>query len=132
MSETRPIIGITTDIKVDADEERFVVDRPYAVAIVGAEGIPIFLPTLSEDRSLLKDVVARIDGLLISGSRDIDPKFYDEEPHPNLRPMKLERTQSEMIMLEESLKRGIPVLGICGGMQLMNVFFRGSLYQDIP
>jgi len=133
MNETRPVIGITADIKVDdVNEEKFVVDRPYAVAIASAGGIPIFLPTLSEDRALLKDIVRRIDGLLISGSRDIDPKFYDEEPHPNLRPMRLERTESEMVMLEESLKRGIPVLGICGGMQLINVFFRGSLYQDIP
>jgi putative glutamine amidotransferase len=132
MDKTKPVIGITTDIKVDESEERFVLDRPYAVAIACAGGIPIFLPTLSEDRSLLKDLVARIDGLLISGSRDIDPKFYDEEPHPNLRPMRLERTESEMIMLEESLKRDIPILGICGGMQLLNVFFRGSLYQDIP
>ena len=131
MSKTKPTIGITADIKLDADnEEKFVVDRPYVVAVANGGGIPLFLPTLSEG-SLIKDLVSRIDGLLISGGRDIDPKFYDEEPHPNLRPMRLERTQSEMVMLEESLKRGIPVLGICGGMQLINVFFRGSLYQDI-
>ncbi len=133
MSKTKPIIGITADIKLDVDnEEKFVLDRPYAIAVANAGGIPFFIPTLSEDRSLLKDIVARIDGLLLSGGRDIDPRFYDEEPHPNLRPMRLERTQSEMVILEESLKRGIPVLGICGGMQLINVFFRGSLYQDIP
>lgn len=131
MSRIKPIIGITTDIEVN-NEERFVVDRPYVVAIADAGGIPLFLPTLSGNGSLLKDIVARVDGLLISGGRDIDPKFYDEKPHPNLRPMKLERTESEMIMLEEALKRDMPVLGVCGGMQLINVFFGGSLYQDIP
>jgi putative glutamine amidotransferase len=133
MNETMPVIGITTDINADANnEERFVVDRPYAEAVVNAGGIPLFLPTLSWSRSLIRSILAKVDGLLISGGRDIDPKLYDEEPHPKLRPMKLERTQSEMVMLEESLKRDIPVLGICGGMQLINVFFRGSLYQDIP
>jgi putative glutamine amidotransferase len=132
MSKTKPVIGITTDIKTDAKEEIFVIEKFYAVAIANAGGIPLFLPTLSGSRSLLKDTVAKIDGLLISGGRDMDPKFYNEEPHPNLRPMKLERTESEMIILEEALKQNIPVLGICGGMQLMNVFFGGSLYQDIP
>lgn len=132
MDGTKPVIGITTDIKVEENnEERFIVDTPYALAVANAGGIPLFLPTLSVSRSLIRGILVKLDGLLISGGRDIDPKFYDEEPHPKLKPMRLERTQSEMVMLEESLKRGIPVLGICGGMQLINVFFRGSLYQDI-
>jgi putative glutamine amidotransferase len=133
MSQTKPVIGITTDIKIDvAKEESFVIETTYAKAVAKAGGIPIFLPSLPAESSLLRHAVAKINGLLLPGGRDMDPKFYDEEPHPKLRPMRLERTESEMIILEEALKRDIPVLGVCGGMQLMNVFLGGSLYQDIP
>jgi len=133
MGTTKPFIGITTDIKSDStDGESFVIEKTYARAISNAGGIPILLPSLSENGPLLKDTVAKIDGLLLPGGRDMDPKFYNEEPHPKLRPMRLERTESEIAILEEALRRDIPVLGICGGMQLINVFFGGSLYQDIP
>jgi len=133
MSEAKPLIGITTDIKTDeAKEASFVMETTYAKAIARTGGIPFLLPSLSSNGSLLKDAVGRIDGLLLPGGRDMDPKFYNEEPHPKLRPMSLERTESEMLLLEQALKRDMPVLGICGGMQLINVFFKGSLYQDIP
>ncbi|MBI2486286.1 MAG: gamma-glutamyl-gamma-aminobutyrate hydrolase family protein [Deltaproteobacteria bacterium] len=133
MSVFEPFIGITTDIKTDvAKEESFLIETTYARAIAKAGGIPVLLPLLSANGSLLENLVAKIDGLLLPGGRDMDPKFYNEEPHPKLRLMSLERTESEMVILEEALKRDIPVLGICGGMQLINVFFKGSLYQDIP
>jgi putative glutamine amidotransferase len=132
MNKNKPTIGITTDIKTVVNDESFVIEKTYTMAIANAGGIPIFLPTLSGNRSLLKDIVTKIDGLLLPGGRDMDPKFYNEEPHPELRPMSLERTESEMIILEEALERDMPVLGVCGGMQLINVFFGGSLFQDIP
>ena len=133
MSEFKPLIGITTDIKTDVvKEESFLIETTYARAIAKAGGIPVLLPSLSSNGSLLEDLVAKIDGLLLPGGRDMDPKFYNEEPHLKLRLMSVERTESEMVILEEALKRDIPVLGICGGMQLINVFFKGSLYQDIP
>ena len=128
MSKVKPVIGITTDIK----GENFVIERPYAWAVAGAGGVPILLPTLCENRSLLEDMVSGIDGLILPGGRDMDPKLYNEEPHPKIRLISPERTKSEMITLGKALEREIPVLGICNGMQLMNVFFGGSLYQDIP
>ncbi len=131
MSKSKPTIGITTDIKTVVNDESFVIEKTYVRAIAEAGGIPIFLPSLSKSRPLLKDIVTKIDGLLLPGGRDMDPQFYNEEPHPKLKPMSLERTESEMIILEEALERDMPVLGICGGMQLINVFFGGSLFQDI-
>ncbi len=132
MSETKPLIGITTDVKTDVlKEESFVIETTYARTVARAGGIPVLLPSISSNKSLLKDAAAKIDGLLLPGGRDMDPKFYNEEPHPKLKLMSLERTESEIVILEEALKRNIPVLGICGGMQLINVFFKGSLYQDI-
>jgi putative glutamine amidotransferase len=133
MSITKPFIGITTDIKTDAkEEESFVIEKAYAQAIANAGGIPILLPSLAENGSLFNDALTKIEGLLLPGGRDMDPKFYNEEPHPKLRPMRLERTESEIALLEGALRRDMPVLGICGGMQLINVFFGGTLYQDIP
>lgn len=129
--EKLPVIGITTDIKSER-EETFVVEATYARALVRAGALPVFLPSISHDKSLLFELSKRIDGLLLPGGRDMDPGFYNEKPHPRLRPMNRERTESEIVFLESALKRGIPVLGICGGMQLINVFFGGSLYQDIP
>ena len=127
MNPGRPLIGITTDIK----EGNFVIEDAYGRAVAKAGGVPLLIPSIPERREILKEAASRIDGLLLPGSRDMDPKFYNEDPHPKLRPMSIERTEAEFILLEESLKRGIPVLGICGGMQLLNVYYGGSLYQDI-
>jgi putative glutamine amidotransferase len=133
MGKTKPLIGITTDVKTDELKENcYLIETTYARAIAEPGGIPILLPSLQERSSILRDAVANIDGLLLPGGRDMDPKYYNEEPHPKLRLMSKERTESEMVILDEALKQNIPVLGICGGMQLINVFFGGSLYQDIP
>lgn len=127
MKASRPIVGITTDI----NEGSFQIESAYALAVADAGGLPVLLPSIPERLGLVEDLFLEIDGLLLPGSRDMDPKFYNEEPHPKLRPMSLKRTESEISALETALKRSRPVLGICGGMQLINVFFGGSLYQDI-
>jgi putative glutamine amidotransferase len=127
MNRKRPLIGITTDIK----DGNFVIEDAYARAVAKAGGIPILIPSIPGNPEMIMETASRIDGLLLPGSRDMDPKFYHEEPHPKLRPMSIERTETEFAMLRETGKREIPVLGICGGMQLLNVFYGGSLYQDI-
>ncbi len=123
----KPIIGITTDIK----NGNFEIEEKYAHAIANAGGIPLLIPSMPHNTSLIKETVERIDGLLLPGSRDMDPKYYNQAPHPKLRPMSLERTEMEFAVLGDSLKRELPVIGICGGMQLLNVAFGGTLYQDI-
>lgn len=127
MKDNKPIIGITTDIK----NGNFEIEEKYAHAVANAGGIPLLIPSIPENTALIKETVSRIDGLLLPGSRDMDPKYYNETPHPKLRPMSLERTKMEFAVLEQTLGQKLPVIGICGGMQLLNVFFGGSLYQDI-
>jgi len=127
MSVKAPVIGITTDYK----NKYFGIEAAYSKAIASAGGLPLLIPSLDKSKKILKQIVDRIDGLLIPGSRDMDPKHYRQTPHIKLNPMDRKRTNSEFIILEESLKSGIPVMGICGGMQFINVFYGGSLYQDI-
>lgn len=123
----KPVIGITTDIK----DEHFVIEEKYAHAVIKAGGTPLLIPSVTGNPELAVETMAAIDGLLLPGSRDMDPKFYNEEPHPKLRPMSLERTETEFSVLSRAIAVGVPVLGICGGMQLINVYYEGSLFQDI-
>lgn len=127
MSAKKPLIGITTDLK----EGHFVIEEKYSHAVIKAGGIPVLIPSITGNAELIVETMETLDGLLLPGSRDMDPKFYGEDPHPKIRPMSIERTETEFSVLREAVENDKPVLGICGGMQLLNVFFGGSLYQDI-
>ena len=127
MKGSRPVIGITTDL----DKGHNSIEAEYAEAVAETGGLPVLIPTVSESGGMHAETVRLLDGLLLPGSRDMDPKYYGEEPHEKLRPMSLDRTKTEIEILGQAARRKIPVLGICGGMQLLNVFFGGTLYQDI-
>lgn len=128
MSKPKPLVGITTDLK----NKHNSIEEAYAKAVVKYGGLSVLLPTLEHEQSYFLELIQRVDGLLIPGSRDMDPHYYDQEPHPKLNPMNHERTEAEFIALEMAVENNKPVLGICGGMQFINVFYGGSLYQDIP
>ena len=127
MDKAKPLIGITTDFK----DKNNSIEEVYSKAVARHGGLPVLIPTVENQTEYLESIVSRIDGLLIPGSRDMDPRYYKQVPHPKLNPMNEERTAAEYIVLESALEKKIPVLGICGGMQFINVFFGGSLYQDI-
>lgn len=123
----KKLIGITTDLKNDHNS----IEESYSKAVEYYGGIPLLIPTIKSKTDYLKNIVERIDGLILPGSRDMDPKFYNQKPHPRINPMSIDRTNAEFALLNEALKKGIPVLAICGGMQLVNVFYGGNLHQDI-
>jgi putative glutamine amidotransferase len=127
MKRNKPVIGITTDYT----DKYYGIEKTYSLAIARHGGLPILIPSLKNNKRVLKELINNIDGLLIPGSRDMDPKYYNQKPHSSLNPMSKERTASEYIIVEQSLKNNIPIFGICGGMQFINVFFGGTLYQDI-
>ena len=133
-----PIIGITATLKEDVDAVaerplgRFVrTDLDYVEGVVGAGGVPVVLPPVGDERAA-ETVIQSLDGLLLSGGSDLDPRYYGEEPVPELGPTIPERDAFEMALVGLALRRGMPVFGICRGMQVLNVALGGTLYQDLP
>lgn len=135
----RPIIGITPDysdgIRKDSrspGEPTYFLRARYVEAIKDLGGVPVLLP-ITSDPKLQADLLNRIDGLLITGSGpDLDPRLYGERPTARFKIMSEERAGFELGLAKRALKRNQPVLGICGGLQLLNVAMGGSLIQDIP
>ena len=128
-AEARPLIGITTDL----EDKSNLIESAYSKAVEFYGGAPILIPTVADasGSGFLLRIVSAIDGLLIPGSRDMDPKFYGELPHPAINSMSPERTETEFSVLRLALEKDMPILGICGGMQFINVFHGGSIHQDI-
>lgn len=131
-----PIIGVTATLKEDPElvETRplgsFVrADLDYVAGVVGAGGVPVVLPPVPE---AAEEMAQGIDGLLLSGGSDLDPDYYGEEPLSELGVTLPERDAFEMIILKYALERGVPVFGICRGLQVLNVALGGTLYQDLP
>ncbi|MGI9049325.1 MAG: gamma-glutamyl-gamma-aminobutyrate hydrolase family protein [Rubrobacteraceae bacterium] len=133
-----PIIGITATLKEDVDSVaerplgRYVrADLDYVEGVANAGGAPVVLPAVGERRAA-EAVIGSLDGLLLSGGSDLDPSYYGEDPIPELSVTLPERDAFEMALLDEALRRGIPIFGVCRGLQLLNVGLGGTLYQDLP
>lgn len=135
----RPTIGITCDLDFGTGRDARAPGRKshvlyddYVQAILDSGGLPVLLPTGAGDESRAA-YAELLHGLLIPGSpTDVDPACYGEEPHARLGPVNPLRTDFEIQMVGLALKRHLPVFGICGGAQVLNVALGGSLYQDIP
>ena len=119
----KPIIGITIDI----EDEYFRVKKHYSEAIATAGGIPLLIPP--EGNAAVQAGI--MDGLLISGGGDLAPSYYHEKMLHKAATVPKKRTDFEISLLGEVIRLHKPVLGICYGMQLINVFRGGTLYQDI-
>ncbi|WP_373044059.1 gamma-glutamyl-gamma-aminobutyrate hydrolase family protein [Vulgatibacter sp.] len=120
----RPVILVTPDY----EEERYFLKRAYADAVAAAGGLPVVVPYAADVEALL----GIAGGVVVTGGAfDIAPESYGEARRDGCGPQKDERTRFEWALLEGALSRGLPLLGICGGMQLLNVVRGGSLFQDI-
>lgn len=129
-----PLIGLTTYL-ADArwgewDLPAAVLPAAYAGCLQAAGGRAVLLPP--DAPSAAADVVARLDAIVLTGGEDVDPALYGARPHPRTGPPVRERDRWEQAVLAAGLARDIPVLGVCRGMQLMNVHAGGTLIQHLP
>jgi putative glutamine amidotransferase len=118
----RPLIGITTDI----EGEYLKLKHYYPDAIIKAGGVPLLIPPAGNTF-----YAKSINGLIIPGGDDLDPLYYNEALMPHVKPVSRKRSDFELSLLKEVVSLRKPILGICYGMQLINVAFGGTLYQDI-
>ncbi len=134
MSDTRPpIIGLTcSEIQPvqEGSSVRFGQSQTYVQALAKAGAAPLLVPPIA-DRSLLRSLYERLDGLLLAGGRDIDPTYYGETLHEKCIPDLAARDEMELVLTRWAVDEGKPLLGICRGIQVLNVALGGSLYQDI-
>lgn len=134
----RPVIGVTSDYN-GGDRPEFGGKEPtafirtrYINAIEACGGVPMVLPPVN-DAKMAKEILTRLDGLLLTGSGpDIDPALYGERQRFSFKKVDPKRTSLERELVKRACEKEMPILGICGGMQLLNVAGGGSLYQDIP
>ena len=135
MKRAGSVIGIPCSFEhkpVDPNHTQryFYLNQPYVTAIHEAGGVPIMIPVGLEARYPNK-ILGMIDGLLFTGGSDIDPNLYNDFPHEKLGRVdpRKDRTEIELFML--AFNQNMPILGICRGLQMINVALDGTLYQDI-
>jgi len=133
MDRNRPLIGITAyDVPASfshwRDMPAVMVPAAYSRSVVAAGGLPVVIPPIEGTTGLLD----QLQGLVLSGGSDLDAGLYSERQHPETLGVIAHRDRFELELLAGALDRDLPVLGICRGMQLLNVQRGGSLHQHLP
>lgn len=127
-SKPSPLIGLSAG---RTDKGSSVVQATYINAILKAGGKPVIIPVIT-DGVILRGIVKDLDGLVMTGGEDINPPYYKETAIPDMNDIDSLRDIYDLVLLKLATDRNVPILGICRGMQLINVAFGGTLYQDIP
>jgi len=128
----RPLIGIPCRplIRAETGKPIYANNRAYVHAVESAGGLPVLIPMI-KDLNILTALLSRLDGILLSGGIDVHPSHYGEEVHPLTQEFDIELDEFEITLASWAIQQDIPVLGVCRGMQLINLVLGGTLYQDI-
>ena len=133
LTKRRPLIGVPTGRE---KSQRFfglplyIMNQTYVRTLENLGALPVLIP-LQMSEATLRGIFERLDGLLLPGGEDIDPWAYGEERHAQLGSTDKERDRVEMLLTRWALEEGMPIFGVCRGVQVMNVVCGGSLYQDL-
>lgn len=131
--EDRPLVALTTTIEEkggDYQQPRITLYTNYITGLQRAGLVPVLI-TPAHSEEVIEQIISVCSGLVLSGGDDIDPARYGQEPAPELGPINPPRDAAELSALAAASERDIPILAICRGHQLLNVFFGGSLCQDV-
>lgn len=125
----KPVIGIGSDIEQTSERRaRAFAFSTYIDSLRRAGAIPVIIPPQPENAA---EIVAELDGIVLAGGEDCDPALYGESRHPTTETMDPRRQENDVTLAKAARERGIPTLGICLGVQVMNVAAGGTLIQDI-
>jgi putative glutamine amidotransferase len=133
----RPLIGVTTQTLHVIDgippslPASWVMNQRYIRAVIAGGGAPVLIPLIADDPDALRAVYDRLDGLLVPGGVDLDPATYQTPPHPLLGSLDAARDAAELTLTGWALADHKPFLGLCRGLQVLNVIRGGSLWQDL-
>ncbi|WP_199700370.1 gamma-glutamyl-gamma-aminobutyrate hydrolase family protein [Galactobacter valiniphilus] len=135
-SDPAPLIGITTYLEQAQtgvwDVPASFLPKVYLDAVTDAGGIALLLPPQPSSPEVAAAVIARLDGLIVSGGADVDPTLYGQASHPKTGAPRVDRDAWETDLLTAAADADLPYLGICRGAQVLNVARGGSLHQHLP
>jgi putative glutamine amidotransferase len=136
ISKRRPVIGLTTPLEqVQSgvwDVQAAFLAKVYFEAVTLAGGIAVLLPPQPVDRDIAETLLDGLDGLIVTGGKDVDPARYGQVPHPTTDVPRTDRDAWEDALLTAAIDRELPFLGICRGLQMLNVTLGGTLHQHLP
>lgn len=123
-----PVIGLTVSVQDDGSVSLL---EAYSRAIAECGGIPILIPYV-KNTDIYDDIIRKCDGIFVTGGADIDPRRYGDDKKNTCGQIQSLRDEMEFNILGEALCNNMPILAVCRGVQLLNVYLGGTLYQDIP
>ena len=123
----KPLIGISQGYS----EKKNSVNTAYVNSVLMNGGVPFIIP-VTDDVEVLRQIVAQLDGIVFTGGEDFEPAYYGHEAHEKLGEVNVTRDTYDLTLFKLAKDRNVPILGICRGLQLINVGMGGSLYQDLP
>lgn len=131
----KPIIGISGSVIIDssgsfAGYRRSYVNEDYVKSVIKNGGVPYIIP-MNNDAEVIKEQVDNIDALILSGGHDVTPTLYGQQPHMKIGETSIQRDNFDFALIKAAKEKNIPILGICRGLQIINVYHGGTLYQDL-
>lgn len=128
----KPLIGLSPSYYEHKEMDRSILGKSYTDSVQRAGGLPVLIPPIIEKADLAQ-LICKLDGIVLTGGDDLHPKYYGESPEPlTPKPFHLRRGEHDRQIFEYIWEHRVPTLAICLGMQEVNVFLGGTLFQDIP
>ena len=127
------VIGISGNIIYENSKisNKMFVNETYTEAVYKSEAIAFIIP-MTDNKTMLKKSIEKIDGLILTGGVDVHPFYFNEEPHQKIGEINKDRDEFDLLIIKYAVEMKKPILAICRGMQILNVYFGGSIIQDIP